>query len=369
MDGIVALGPDGREELFEETAARLGIGRAAIIEKDFWVCWTLRRLFALQQADPGVHPSLVFKGGTSLSKVFGLIQRFSEDIDLSLDWHGLGFTGERDPATAGTNQRKRLLDKLAGACESYLASTLVPALRDDFAMVLGAEAEGEPAARVLAAASATSPPARASWSLAIDADEPQTVHFTYPPSLPAETYTAFGYVRPTVRLEFGARGEQWPASPHTVIPYAAQVFPELFRDPGAEVRVLEPERTFWEKATILHAWAHRGALPGAAERGSRHYYDLAMLARSPVRGRALSAIELLVDVATHKQRFYPAAWARYELARPGTLRLVPDEAMVSALRSDYAAMAEMIFGDVPSFDVVLASLGELEREINGSGRR
>ncbi len=91
-----------------------------------------------------------------------------------------------------------------------------------------------------------------------------------------------------------------------------------------------------------------------------------MLARSPVRDRALSKIGLLVDVATHKQQFYPAAWARYELVHPGTLRLVPDKAMTSALRSDYAAMAEMPLGEVPSFEIVLASLGELEREINGS---
>lgn len=143
MDGIAALDRDTRARLFEETAARLGIGRAAIIEKDFWVCWTLRRLFALQNTQKEAHPVFVFKGGTSLSKVFGLIQRFSEDIDLSLDWHGLGFTGERDPAKAGTSRRKRLLEELRDTCESYIASTLVPALRKDFATVLGPDTQGK----------------------------------------------------------------------------------------------------------------------------------------------------------------------------------------------------------------------------------
>lgn len=274
------------------------------------MCWTLRRLFALQNTQPEAHPVFVFKGGTSLSKVFGLVQRFSEDIDLSLNWYGLGFTGERDPAKAGTSRRKRLLEELRDACESYIASTLVPALRKDFATVLGPEAQGKGTCAPTPTLASRSLP-RAPWSLAIDTDDAQTVHFTYPPSLAGETYADFVHLRPAVRLEFGARGEQWPASTHTVTSYVSQIFPELFRAPAAEALVLDAEHTFWEKATILHAWAHRGALPQAAERGSRHYYDLSMLSRSPVRSRAISEIGLLIDVATHKQRFYPAAWAHY----------------------------------------------------------
>ena len=345
MDDIARLGSVGRAELFTETAARLGIARAVIVEKDFWVCWTLHRLFALQAARPEEHPGLVFKGGTSLSKAFRLIERFSEDIDLTLDWRGLGFTGERDPADAASRRRRdTLLGELASACEQYIASTLLPALRSDFATVLGAD-EGE-------------------WSLTVDVDEAQTLNFRYPPSLTGAAYTDYGYLRPTVRLEFGARGEQWPSGLHTVTPYAAEIFPEQFRTPSATVRALEAERTFWEKATILHAWAHRGALPSGGERASRHYYDIAMLARSSVRTRALQAIELLTDVAEHKQRFYPAAWASYETARPGTLRLLPDEPVVRALGADYGRMAEMIFGEIPVLERLLDDLRDLEQEIN-----
>lgn len=349
MDGVAALTGEERAELFVETAVRLGIGRAAIVEKDFWVCWTLRRLFTLQRTYPDAYPALVFKGGTSLSKVFGLIRRFSEDIDLSIDWRGLGFSGDKDPATAGTKRRQQLLKALAPACEQYLASDLVPALTADFATVLGPGGAGAP------------------WTLAVDAEEKQTVNFTYPPSLTDDTYAGFDYLRPVVRLEFGARGEQWPAGTHEVTPYAAQVFPDQFSTPSAQVQALEAERTFWEKATILHAWAHRGALPTSAERGSRHYYDLAMLARSAVRNRALAGIDLLARVAEHKRKFYSAAWARYELARPGSLRLMPDDAMLPALRADYAAMAEMIFDAPPPFDALLGEIYDLERDVNAAG--
>lgn len=399
MDRVAQLSSAARSELFQETTARLGIARAAIVEKDFWVCWTLGRLFSLQTTHPAAysaahagtqaHPDLVFKGGTSLSKVFGLIQRFSEDIDLSLDWRGLGFTGDRDPANATANRRRRtLLEELGEECERYLAAVLVPALRSDFESILGPGSVGtnqgsdhtafqvpdqapDQALDGRFRSGLSSESSSESWKLAVDPEEPQTVLFTYPPSLSEATYSEYGYLMPVVRLEFGARGEQWPAAMHVVTPFAAQVFPDQFTSQltsqQAPVRVLSAERTFWEKATILHAWAHRGSLPTGVERGSRHYYDLAMLSQSPLRQRALDEIDLLTEVALHKERFYPAAWANYAAARPGTLRLVPDDAMVRALSADYSKMQELIFGDVPTVDQIMAELSDLEREINRIG--
>lgn len=339
MDPVARWAPEDRAELFLETAARMGPA-PAIIEKDFWVCWTLSRLFAV----PARQPAMLFKGGTSLSKAYGAIQRFSEDIDLSLDRHDLGFTGGRDPELAtGRKATKRLLEELQQACTRYLADELVPVTVRDFETVLG--------------------PVGSTWSLDPDPDDPQTILFTYPPSLAAELG---GYVRPVVRLEFGARSDLWPATDAEIRPYAAEYFPEAFEGtPACTVHVLEAKCTFWEKATLLHAEYHRTTVRPTAERLSRHYYDLAQLSQLPIYADALADKDLLIRVAEHKDRFFPVGWARYGEARPGTLRLVPHPELRAMLEADYEAMQEMIFGEPPSFAAILERLTAMEAEING----
>jgi hypothetical protein len=130
------------------------------------------------------------------------------------------------------------------------------------------------------------------------------------------------------------------------------------------VAVLGAKRTFWEKATILHAEYHRGEPRKDTDRLSRHYYDLAMLARGPVREEALGNTALLLQVARHKELFYPASWANYAEARPGTLRLAPHPALARSLEADYRRMAEMFFAPPPPFAEVLATIAELEQAIN-----
>jgi hypothetical protein len=132
------------------------------------------------------------------------------------------------------------------------------------------------------------------------------------------------------------------------------------------VRVIQAKRTFWEKATILHHEAHRPADSSLPARYSRHYYDLMRMAASPVKDAALADTDLLADVVAFKQRFYPRHWARYDLAVPGTLRLLPGEHSLKALEADYQAMANMIFGPTPGFADVVAQLRALEDEINRS---
>jgi hypothetical protein len=154
-----------------------------------------------------------------------------------------------------------------------------------------------------------------------------------------------------------------PSAIHTIQPYAAEIFPAVFADPVCPVLAIAAERTFWEKATILHQEAHRQGVP--PPRYSRHYYDLCMMARSHVRGSALARPELLRDVIEFKRRFYPSQWARYDLAVPGSLRLLPTRAHLNELQRDYAAMQVMLFGEPPGFDAIVATLAELESHING----
>lgn len=136
------------------------------------------------------------------------------------------------------------------------------------------------------------------------------------------------------------------------------------KDHNVSVKALLAKRTFWEKATILHAEYHRPAEKALPDRYSRHYYDVAMMGGGKIKDEALADKELLVQVVKHKETFYAAGWARYDLARPGTLRLVPPGSRIEALEQDYKKMGVMIFGEQPPFGWILERLGALEKELN-----
>jgi Nucleotidyl transferase AbiEii toxin, Type IV TA system len=344
MDKVALLPPGDRAALFGETGAGRGVANT-IIEKDFWVCWTLKRLFGLPE---NAAASLVFKGGTSLSKAFGVIRRFSEDIDLSFDRADLGYIGDRDPEKEGISRKKagQLIDDLVEDVEKHIADRLLPALRAALVQELGETRYDE-------------------WSLVIDEADAQTLNFHYPVALPASEYQGMAYITPRVKLELGARGDPWPAEKKVIRSYAAQDFPDFFEDPDTTVTVLSARRTFWEKATALHAEAHRPADSATPQYFSRHYYDLAMLLDSDEGKTAAADLELLATVAQHKATFFRSGWANYDAARPGTLRLMPSEARIKDLRADYRAMAPMMFDDTPrSFDDILSTIEKFQENIN-----
>lgn len=330
-----------RRALFSEASERLKIP-AHMMEKDTWVCWTLRELFTL----PDARAHFIFKGGTSLSKVWKVIHRFSEDIDISLSREWLGFSGVRDPEEAvSRKQRTKLLDELSAACAAKLHGEVAPALRKQITTDFGSEG----------------------WALEISADDPQTLLLRYP-SVFTES-TGGGYVRPVVRIECGARSDRWPVAEQSMADYVAEAFPEAFPDATFTVPVLDIERTFWEKATILHAEAHRPADKAIPERFSRHYADLAALSQHSSGPVALARDDLRARVVEHKQVFFPAAWASYETAVPGTLKLVPSAARQAALERDYDAMQEMFFRAAPSWPEIVSVLAALETRINGASAK
>jgi len=334
------LPADERAVVFSEAAARRGID-VAIVEKDFWVCWLLDRLYILPD-----QPRFVFKGGTSLSKAYGAIFRFSEDVDISIDRSHLGFSGDKDPAEARSGKAAgKLVASLVAAVHAYVSDVLEPTLARAIDNALG-------------------PRITAGWNLtlATSADGSPLLNFAYPSHKAAEPT---GYIPPLVILEPGARGEPAPTEHLPVSPYAAEDFPALFSQPATTVEVLSVNRTFWEKATLLHAEFHRPADKTTAPRLSRHYYDLAQLATGPHRATALSHTPLLHAVADHKDLYFRSSWARYDTARPGTLRLAPPKARLQELRDDYVAMRPMFFNEPPRFDEVLEVLADLEAEING----
>jgi hypothetical protein len=348
MDKVAVLSRSDRSALFGQTGEALGVANT-IAEKDFWVCWTLKRLFGLQNENA---PALVFKGGTSLSKVFGAIRRFSEDIDLSFDRTDLGYTGDRDPEQEGISRKAagKLIEAITADVEKHIATNLVLALHAAIAGQLG---DSE----------------KTGWSLEVDNDDPQTVNFHYPTAQAGAEYADMAYITPRVKLEFGARGDPWPTEERTIRPYAADYYPDFFENPDCTVTVLSARRTFWEKATALHAEAHRPADTATPQYFSRHYYDVAMLVDTEEGKAAATDFDLLEQVAKHKTVFFRSGWANYDTAKPGTLKLLPSEARQKDLHADYRDMAGMMFDEKPlPFDEVLARIQKLQNAINETDR-
>lgn len=339
MDDVARLAPTDRSDLFRAVAEIKGVS-VQVIEKDFWVCWVLRHLFTLDD----LGADLFFKGGTSLSKVHKVIDRMSEDIDLVIDREGLGFTGEKDPQRQDLSgkARKRLISELKTQAADFVANRVFAALLERFELELGEPAEG-------------------SWTLQADVSnlDNTAINFHYPSN---EEKPEF--LRPMVLLELGARGDTWPAIQGEVTPYAAEALPGQFSAPTATVPTISAERTFWEKATLLHTLAHRDPDKAIGNAIARHYYDVYRLIQSDHGKAAIQDLKLLEQVVEHKSTFYPGNSYRYDLAVPGSLRLVPDESMITKLRPQYDETADvMVFGDAPSFDEVLKTLTKIEQEL------
>lgn len=340
MNSFLKLPAESRLNAFLEVNRAMQLD-AFSVEKDFWVCWTLRELFSLS----GIGEHLTFKGGTSLSKAWKIIRRFSEDIDLVVDKDALGFGGDAAPDAAPSNkQRKARLEGLMAACRDWVQGTLQPALAARIAETLGS----------------------AGWKLEVDPDMPdgQCLLFHYPSVFPAD---AAGYVPPRVKIELGARSDDWPHEEKSIQPYVIEQFPALDADAVATVRVLAIERTFWEKACLLHEETFRPADKPRKLRMARHYYDLWCLLRAGVGERALVNTALFQRVAEHREIFFRYAWVDYTTHKPGTFRLSPPSDHLANWRSDYQAMlGPMFFGDVPDFDEILAVVGVFEKTFNAT---
>jgi len=338
MNSFILLPPERQRAIYEEAQARRGLP-AQSIEKDFWVCWTMRELFE----NPVWGRYLTFKGGTSLAKAWKLIERFSEDIDLVIDREHLGFPGP----TLSNNQQK----KLKAECSRRIHAEIKPALESRFRGLI---------------------PADRTWTLtgadaAEDVDQ-QTLLFQYPTVFAIPS----AYLRPVVKMEMGARSQTEPAAPAPIQSYVAEVFPDLVRDHTFSIRTVAARRTFVEKALLLHEETYRPAPAGGAPLRklglARHYYDLYRLIEAGAAEEALADPGLLEQVVEHRRVFFRYSWMDYATMQRGSIRLVPLPDQLDAWRQDYAAMrAEMFFGAAPDFDTVLRSVEKFARTLNAPG--
>jgi len=333
MDNFARLPASDRREVIQERASQMNVD-FTIVEKDFWVCWTLKSLFNL----PSGNATMTFKGGTSLSKAYGLIQRFSEDIDLVTDPGFFIAEGLADPEEPGISktrreQRMRLLDD---ACTAHVGDPLLSTLRAQFSARLGSVER---------------------WAVAVDTNDPNALLFQYPKSNPEREYS---YIRGIVKIELGWRARTMPSELRAVSPYLAEI-PMLLQSPQIVCSVLSPDRTFWEKVTALHAESFREK---TSRFFSRHYSDVAAMLQTPIGKSAAHDVSMLEDVRAFKDGYYHAAWARYDLAKPGSLVVVPNAEKLRELASDYRSMQQIFLSDPPSFDWVIERLRTFESEVN-----
>lgn len=331
---------------FDTTAQRLGTA-AQNIEKDFWVCWTLDVLFnGLKEGGP----RLLFKGGTSLSKGFGLISRFSEDIDVTVFRDDIGEAATIDELEElSGKKRKARLEAIKDACKAHINGPL----RDELTVVLAdrLKANGVDAAKARIEADDTDP-------------DGQTLLIWYPAATPRSDY-----VRAAIKIESGAKSALDPNSEVPIKPYVDDDLPALDLTVPA-VRTVDPERTFWDKVVILHGlrrwFDKRDELKGGGQRVSRHYYDLHRLVGTSVGAAAIKDRALGDDCVAHARMFFNRPDFDLASAVPGSFALAPHDAMTEQLRVDYRAMQGMIFGEPPAFEAVIDSIASLEASLNKS---
>ncbi len=314
----------------QNTANRMGVN-IVTIEKDYWVCFVLNYLFNVCK----YKEAFTFKGGTSLSKCFSIISRFSEDIDLILDWTVLGYK-ENEPWMNRSNTKQDKFNKEANLkTENFLKNVLLDIMKNDFNELIDGE-----------------------FDLYLDNNDQYIIHFEYP------RIFKDNYLIDSVRLEIGPLAAWTPSENVSIKPYILDFYPKLFDGSKIIINTVSPERTFWEKATILHHEANRPEHLKVPIRYARHYYDMYQLANSQYKEKAFADIWLLKKVVDFKKKFYPRKWAKYEEATTEYLRLVPDEYRFREIEDDYNKMKDMFFGSYPSFEEIMVGLNKLEREIH-----
>jgi len=337
---VIAAKESDRRDLFLTTASRLGtpVGN---VEKDFWVCWTLDQLYHTRTAD---QPRLLFKGGTSLSKAYGLIRRFSEDIDVTVYRDDLGEAASVEELDQLSNKKRQArLDAIRDACSSYITGPL----------------KDELSARLADASGGTG-------RIEIDPEDRdrQTLLVWYP----SVEHAPDGYIKPAVRIESGAKSALDPNAPATIVPYVAEDVADLDLA-VAGVTTIIAERTFWDKVVIAHGlrrwFERRSQLRNEGQRISRHYYDLHCLAASAPGAAAMADAALGADCVRHARMFFNRPDFDLASASQGSFALVPVDGMREALRRDYDATQAMIFGAAPRFDDIIASVEGIEKTVNG----
>jgi hypothetical protein len=316
--------------LIQNTANKMKI-QETVVEKDYWVCFILDYLFHKSQW----KKAFTFNGGTSLSKCFSLIKRFSEDVDLILDWRLLGYEKDEPWENRSKTKQDRFNKESNKKTEEFLTSVLIRQMEQDLENIISHP-----------------------FQLSIDENDPQTILFYYPKVFSSS------YLTEAIRIEIGSLAAWTPGETACIEPYIATEYPQIFEEKKIEVRAVSVDRTFWEKATILHHEANRPPELKMPSRYARHYYDLYCIAKSSYKAHAFEQLHLLEKVSMFKDKFYPRKWAKYDDATKFKIKLVPDPYRYKELKEDYEQMKEMFMGVAPEFEEIMNTIQSLEQEIH-----
>lgn len=312
-----------------------------IAEKDLWVCWVLKQLFEMPD-----RLEIAFKGGTSLSKVFNVIERFSEDVDITIDYRQFEAVkelnlveGQTAPESLGSGQKRRINKALLEAVKCYAVDVVAPYLREQIKQM----------------------PQSDRFSIDLE-DDGQSIRFNYP-SLEAGDSRG-QYMRGYILIEFGGRNIINPNAVRSVSPYLSSL-DDSFEFPTSRVTVLSAHRTFWEKATMMHVECHRGIRQDAM-RLSRHWFDLMALSQHQIGIEAIADVALMRDVIALKSIFYNSGYANYSKCLNGEFVLVPDGDGLAQLRVDYEKMvgANYVVDTSLKFDQIIQTVKATEDAIN-----
>jgi len=333
VEQFLHLSASDRKDILQTCAVRMG-QQAGVLEKDVWVCWALQTLFSM----PDAHP-MAFKGGTSLSKIYGVIDRFSEDVDITLDYRCFG--DEFNPFAEGVSKAgiKKFGERLKGYVRHYAKAIVAPYVKSQLRALPGPD------------------------QYRVDvSDDGEKIWIQYPSALESSD----DYLPSSILIELGGRNVIDPNEKHRLIPDISPYVNDV-NFPSCAVIVLSPERTFWEKATLIHVECNRNRFKENAHRLSRHWYDVYRLGGHCSGRAAISNRALFEDVVHHKQVFFNASYANYEGCLANRLCLVPGAALLVELRKDYQKMvsAGMLYGVPPSFDEIIEGCQNIEEAING----
>ena len=302
------------------------------IEKDWWICTVLRALYALPYAE-----HLSFKGGTSLSKCYHIIERFSEDVDIAINREFLGFFG--------TLSKAQISDRLRRAACSFV--------RERLQFDIAKELENQGINTDLFSVKVNITP--------VSTTDPEIIEVHYKSLFPESNY-----VKPIVKLEVSGRSMNEPLQKITLQSFIDEAYSDkFFAENPFEVNAVVPERTFWEKICLLHEEFAKPQEFMRTERMSRHLYDLEKICDAGIAEKALSNKELHKSIVEHRRVFIGLKNFDYNTLLPQYINIIPPASTISDWQKDYEAMREtMIYGDSLSFNKLIDKIKQLNEKIN-----
>jgi hypothetical protein len=328
---IITLSISEQEKLFQRIGKEIGLPPVAV-EKDLWVTTVLRALFSLPYSE-----NLSFKGGTSLSKCYNLIERFSEDIDIAVYREFLGF--------GGTLSKTQINDKLRRAACSFV--------REKLQVDVAKQLENQGIKPDLFSVKVNITPATTT--------DPEIIEVHYKSLFPESSY-----LKPLVKLEVSGRSMSEPLQKVMLLSFVDEAYSgKPFTEKPFEVNAVVPERTFLEKICLLHEEFAKPQEFVRTERMSRHLYDLERMCNAGIAEKALSDKELYKNIVEHRRIFIGLKGFNYDTLAPKTIKIVPPDFIISQWKQDYETMREtMIYGNSLPFNKLIDKITQLNERIN-----